>query len=339
MAQFYYTLSNKIENVLGSGLVVQPVVAPDEEGWNLINSFYLDETSQLVWVWSKEDIKHVNLRKNTNGDRVYSFSCDFCKKETWFIGSSGVTNEIVGTGDGITTDFYLSHGSGLGEAIIDLSHYKVTDENLIKSPNGTVGGYIPIVKVNGERVYERDAFETSGGNFTIDYTVGKVSFFNPPQSGHEITASYFYSPSGSGPIISLKPNSGKKIIIDFSEVQFSSDVTINDCIVQNVFLDYPVFISGQYITTLQGVKATTDAEYGHFGNYLDYTFGSHPVVPAIGGPTRGTQNSTVILRWDYIKSLELLSSLNMNLKVWTKHNRGFFGERATVTIYGLEIDE
>jgi len=272
--------------------------------------------------------------------RIYVFSVDLCKQETWYVDSTYVSGEALGVGDGITTEFELAHGSGDGEAIVDLSHGKVTDEILIAPPGGEPGGYVPVIEVDEVALQEREVYETTGGDYEIDYISGKVTFFIPPASGDSIVARYYYVPASSGPVITGGPPAGKKWIIDAAEAQFTTDVIITDTLVQNVILDYPVFDgSGNYLYTINDMKGTTDALYYNVGSYLDFSWGSHPIIPAFGGSERGLQNPTIIMRWNYLAPIELKSSLNMRIKVWTKHGRGYEGERATVALYGLEVDE
>lgn len=268
--------------------------------------------------------------------RIYIFSCDFTKKETWYVDS--VWEQDYFDADGVQTTFSLSQGSGVGSAIIDLTHGKVADEAIISSPSG--GTYAPIAKINGAVQDQREAYESSGGHYTVDHDAGEVTFFSAPPSGNTVTVEYWYSPSGHGPCILAGPSPGKKWILQSAECQFSKDVGIDDTLLQNVILDYPVMdASGNLLMVLPDQKAGQDAVYSTVGQFLDYTYGSLPVIPAFGGSPRGTTQDTILLRWDYAASLELLSSINMRMKVWTAHGRGFSGERATVTVYGVETDE
>jgi len=97
--------------------------------------------------------------------------------------------------------------------------------------------------------------------------------------------------------------------------------------------------SGNYLFTAYDQMPYPNVEYHNVGNFLDFTHGSYPIIPAFGGPVRGLSKNIHIFRWDYESSMELLSSMNMRMKIWTKHGRGYIGERATVTVYGIETDE
>lgn len=267
--------------------------------------------------------------QNATTARAYIFSPDLCKQETWYHNSVSVT-EIIGTGDNVETKFNFSHGSGLGEAIVDLSHYKVTDEQLISPPSGSEGGYVPIISVTGVQRVEREAFEQSGGDYEIDYLDGSVTFYTPPSG--EISATYYYVPSGTGPIIEGGPPSGTMWLVDAAEAQFSTNLEITDTIVQNVFTLHPTY---GWIRIPEEMGGAKDAEYGHAGNYLDYSYGSFPNIPVFGGGTRGLSNETIIFRWDYEVSITLIPGTK--IKVWTKHGRGFNGERATMVLYAKAV--
>lgn len=338
MSEYISTFSKKLKPTVSSGIVEQSVVVPDGNGWVLQGQHFIEETSQISWTWKKEALSRVISSKPNQDDfsRIYIFSCDFTKKRSWFLDSKWFTDSF--SADGVQKDFNLSRGSGNGEEIICLNHGLITDEASIISPSG--GSYIPVVKINGAIQSEREVYEEAGGHYEINYVAGKVKFYAAPPSGNTVSFEGWYSPNDVGPIIVGGPSAGKKWIIDAAEIQFSSDVEIDDTFVQNVLVNIPIFdASGNYLYTAEDVKARPDTEYLNAGNVLDYTFGSFAVVPAHGGAKRGLAKDTIILRWDYPASLELKSSLSMRFRAWTKHNRGFGGERAVVTIYGVETNE
>jgi hypothetical protein len=257
--------------------------------------------------------------------RIYSFSVNICDPTTWYVNSQYASGEIVELAATGQLEFELAHGSSEHEAIIDLRHGKVTEENLLVAPTGS---YLVDVTVNGSGRQEREEYEASGGDFEVDYLNGTLKFFEP-QYG-TIAASYYYTPSGVGPIFSVAPPSGKRWIIDAAELQVSKDFEMTDTIVQNVFLTHPIY--GR-------VKAIPDVEYKHFINFLDFTYGSYPVIPVVGSGDRAMAQDTVIMRWEYLTPLELKSSLEMELRSWAKHGRRFGGERFALAVYGLETNE
>jgi len=272
------------------------------------------------------NIPYVRSRKPDSDtfSRIYSFSVNICDPTTWHIESEYIDNLLIATASG-ETEFQTSYGSANNSAIIDLQHGKLTEENLIVAPTGS---FIPVVTVGGVQKIERECYEASGGDYEIDYLAGSIKFFEP-QSG-DVRLSCFHTPSGLGPIFITKPPAGKKWTIDSAEVQMSDDFSMGDTIVQNVFLTHPEH--GK-------IKAADDVEYKRFSNFLDFTYGSYPIIPIVGNGARAMSHSTIILRWEYLTPLELLSSLDMQLRSWSKHGRGSSGERFSVTIYGLESDE
>jgi len=282
----------------------------------------IDDATQ-VEVSNIPEVVTTKHSQNTH-NRIYSFSVDMCKRETWYVDSQYVDGAVVSSGVTGTT-FTLPYGSASGTAVLDLSHGKITEENLIVAPTGT---YLMQVYVDGALKTERECYEEFGGDFKVDYLAGELEFFTT-QSG-VITANYYYVPEWAGPRFIAKPPAGKKWIIDYAELQVSKDMVMTDTISYNVFLTHPVY---GYI------PSGPPLEYKNFGNFLDFTFGSYPSIPAMGGPTRGTTQDTVIFRWNYLAPIELKSSLEMELISWTNHQRKYDGERCVLAIYGLETDE
>jgi len=68
-----------------------------------------------------------------------------------------ITGENVGTGDGVTTTFYLAN---------------------------------PPVEEESEEIYVDGVLQTKGTDYTIDYETGQINFTTAPPSGATITANY-----------------------------------------------------------------------------------------------------------------------------------------------------
>lgn len=282
-------------------------------------------------------------------ERVYGFCINFCDKTTWYHDSTKVTDEAVGTGDGVTTEFQLAHGtsSGSGDAanerIIDLSHGKVTDENDIATADthremgsgysavGSLSGYVPIVKVDGTELSERPFGDTSGGDYTINYITGTITFASPPPNGNDVTCTYWYVGSGDGALIRLVPPSGKKYQIDKVEIQSSSDSEMSSNIIMNVYAGAPP-PSGFPVRRPTVVKSILDI--------VNYAQGSWEQIPAQGGSgARGISDAINIHRIEYISEVPLLSSMLMYMQVHLEDPVEFNGTWATVVIYGIEDPE
>ena len=187
----------------------------------------------------------------------------------------------------------------------------------------------PDIKVGGVSKTEDEPHDGPTHDFSVDYTSGIVAFSSAPTSGVEIRASYHYVPDSGGSIHCFGPPAGKKWTIEKAEAQFSKDLVINDTLMTQPFL-----------TALEiPVPGMPASEYPTAGSYLDFTYGSHPIVPAFGGATRGLQQDTIIMRWEYQSAMVFRHSDGVALKLWLKDDIPFSGERASLTVYALEEDE
>ena len=268
----------------------------------------------------------------------YSFSYDLTDQTTWYYSSAYAEDHMIGTGDGLNTIFDISDSTTNPtetRILVDMSHGKVTDEDFV--PVKTVGitnepsSWIPVVTVGGVTKTERPPFKDTGGDYIIDYENGQIQFNTAPSNGAEVKASYFYVPNQPGcSIIEYKPAAGKLWEVDIGEAQFSEDLVMNDAIMWAVFIEHPQYGDIQY------GPAT---HYQTFGNFLDFSFGSHPVIPPMGGPIRGLSKSTAILRWEYLSSIPISSNLAMKIRIWLLSDLKFDGERATFTLYAREVDD
>lgn len=262
----------------------------------------------------------VRTRKMGAGvGRVWAISYNWCDRTTWYDQAVYVSEEVVGVGNGVLGLFSLDHGN-----VIDLSHGKVFEEDLIVAPSSSA--WSPEITVDGVPQTERVPFASSGGDYSIDYETGDITFHTVPGLGDEIKASYYYNPDTTGnSLIELGPAPGKKWSIDRAEVQFSKDVGITDTIIWEI--------------RAGGFLVSPATKYKTLGDYLDTSYGSFPEFPAMGGAARGLTQPTVLLRWEYVASIEILSSLGLKVAVYLENDIPFTGERATFTLYAAEEDE
>lgn len=263
---------------------------------------------------------HVHSAKYATGEggaaRIYAITHNWCDKTTWWYSSVQVINEAVGTGDGSVDVFNLDH-----DHVIDLEHGKFTDEDDIPDYED----YLLVVKVDGVEQTKRSSFETSGGDYVIDYAEGTLTFADPPPDGDAITASYWYSPTTAGnSVMEFIIPAGKIWCVCASEMQFSKDVIMNDTLTFGAYIG----------ETLVGPKT----RHKTIGAFLDLSYGSFSVIPAIGGSARGMAQDTVLLRVDYHTMDVLPGDLGVVLKAWAEGDNEFGGERATATLYIIEKD-
>jgi len=282
--------------------------------------------TQPVSISNKPDVQ---IRK-PDGSRAYIFGVDFCNQKTWFNVSTNVTNEAVGTGDGATTVFNLAHGSNAvaGEAILDLTRGLITDDHLMAPPGGAVGGYVPVVTVDGVTQVMREPYEATGGDYTLNFDTGVITFYVAPADTLVITATYYYVPVGVGPLLQAGPPAGKKWTIDKAEAQISADFATDDWFTDTIVMNV-------FYAPYNASDPAYEVRYYNVGNLLDYAAGSFVEYPAVAGQ-RGVTKPTQIFRWEYQTPITLYP--DYELRAWTAHGRALGAERATVVMYVLEED-
>lgn len=273
----------------------------------------------------------INIKPGYLADRLWVFSQDLCDKCTWFGDAVRVVDEAAGVGTGVQTAFPLAHGS-----VIDVTHGRISDEDKLV-PTAAQGGasYALEIKVDGVAQTEREFGEVAGGDYEVDYDTGIVTFFVPPVLAAVITASYFYSPANAGSVMYIRPPAGKKFILTDVEVQFAKDIVISSEVQVGIYTYNPALGAPP-------AKFLYPPSFSRFKRVIDYvnwTRGSFPIIPAFGGATRGFLQDIIQLRFEYRSTVELKSSLGMEIRIWLKNHQPLAGEQATFTYYGLMENE
>jgi hypothetical protein len=121
------------------------------------------------------------------------------------------------------------------------------------------------------------------------------------------------------------PDTGKRIDVEGAEVQFAKNISFTD------FIEFEAWAYNPYdLPNKVCVEKTT---YKRMTNFIDEALGCFPVIPAIGGSERGTQNEVFGLPFRYGTMRSLRSSQGVELRVRLKNNTPFGGEHATATFY------
>jgi hypothetical protein len=293
----------------------------------------------------------VFARKPAGTIRSYGFGVNFCDRTTWLTLAQQVVAEAVGTGDGAATNFSLAHGDTplAGERILDLYHGKIADEDNLPAPkdptgtaapagyfhttpgNGSVSGYKVIVKVAGVEKTERKYAKTSGGDYTLNYVTGQITFAAAPADAAAVTATYWYVPAtyAQQGLVSIRPPVGKKWIINKVEVQYSKTTELTDTVLVGVFDN-----NGNALARPTKLKNIRDI--------ISWTNGAFPEIAAHGGALRGITAAVIIQRWDYESAIELFNLgtptnyVPYELRVWLDEGVEATGEWMSVVFYGLE---
>lgn len=259
------------------------------------------------------------------GAEVIYATHNFCDPTTWYSESLRITYAgLTDSGNGLT--FTSGHPNW-----IDMTHGKVMDEDAVAEESAPTHKYGVSIKVNGVVKAQRAPFATEGGDYTVDYVTGSVTFFES-QAGQSVQASYSYA---NGSTWILRPSAGKQLKIEQAEAQFSENLVMNDTIRFGAWGLADVF-APQLVPsplppgTLIELQTT---RYSRLDQIIDEALGSYPVVPAIGGTSRGNSTARYGFPFRYGSVRVLTSAAGMELRVRLESNMAYGGDRATATFY------
>jgi len=254
---------------------------------------------------------------------VTIYSHDWTDRTTWYSESARIVDEIA-TDSGDHLVYTLAHGS-----VIDTYHGLFTGEDYLKDASGN--SYRAVVKVDDAVKVEQDPHYATGGDYTINYATGAITFLSAQNPAHEVKVTYNHAVT-SGFIV--KPAIGKKLIIDVAEVQFSDDVVPTDTVIFQ-----PQGYAGVFAPQL-GLPPTTllplgdPVKYKSMSDYQNDALRAYPMYQPIGGSGwRGMPKGVAIYDWDYLREKTLYSSYGMQIHISLEHDEPFGGYYGTATFY------
>lgn len=231
------------------------------------------------------------------GDAATIGTHDFSKKQTWYQNSVLVSGEVLTTTDNLVF-------SSVHTFWIDLTHSLMYDEDVINS----TGTYTPVIKID-------DVVQTSG--FTINYSTGGVTF-SSSVSG-VVTANYYYATTS---YFAVKPKTGKVLAIKAAEVQFTTDVVINDSFVFEAwFKSHPTYGTMAIPGTRIAYKSPKD--------FMTACNEGQGLIPAWGGMV----NDTHVFPFKYARPKPVKYSQYIEIRVYLLTHQPITGEYATGTFY------
>lgn len=281
-----------------------------------------DDGKEVVTVWP------------TEGSKITFYTPNWADRTTWFYRAERVVDEEAICDDpGTYTTYSVSH-----QNLIDAYHGKISGEDFLTDAQGNT--YRVTVKVDDVEAVERDPHYGTGGDYTIDYVAGTITFLSALEETNIITVTYHYE-NGSEWV--LAPEPGKVLKIRKVEVQFSQDLVLTDSI---LFQPYgPVEIWAPSLVD-NPYPAGTMLPLGNpdvlktINDYINDANGAFPSIPAIGGDGwRGTQVPTHIFQWDYQTVTDVRSSLGVEVRIKLQHDAPFGGSCTTATFYCLAEDD
>lgn len=261
--------------------------------------------------------------EKTNQSRITFYSPNWCDKTTWYPTSVYVASETVSLDDS-DGYYHLAH-----PYVIDSYHGKITTEDSLKDSSGH--SYRVAVKVNGATKTEQDPHYGTGGDYLVDYVDGYIMPISwTPVDSDTLVATYHYAISAS---VTISPASGKQLLINMAECQFSTDVIMNDTATFTVN-GYAGVFAPQLGYPYNTLIPLTSFKYKTMNDLFNDACRSYPVYPPLGGAGwRGMSCPSTVLDWDYVSATTLNSASGMQVVITLDHNAEFGGTYATVTFY------
>ena len=236
----------------------------------------------------------------TEGTKKTFFSYNFTDPCSWYQQSVLVEDEtLTDSGDHIIYEMSNTN-------IIDLQHGRLSDENNISN----VSNYYVTVEVDSVE-------KTEDIDYTIDYESGEITFSSALSGTETVIATYHYE---NGSEFKIVPNFGKYIRIIASEAQFSKNVSITDTTLFQIYVDDQLYKSNAY-------KNAKD--------YINSANNGVGEIPAFGELIQ----PVLVFPWNYPASVDIKSSLSMDLRIKLENDEPFIGELATLALYCLIENE
>jgi hypothetical protein len=284
--------------------------------------------------------------KTTNDSRIIAtvikregpkntfISPNWCDKTTWHPASIYVPGETA-TDSGDHTTYNLAHSN-----VIDVYHGKITFEDFLKDADDH--SYRVVVKVNNVAKTEQDPHYGTGGDYTINYADGEITFLSALQPTDVVTVDYHYADSS---LFLIKPFVGKNLIVDSVEVQCSEDIIMNDSFIfqayglVEAFAPY-LMLPPYNIPAGTLIPLGDPLIYKTLRDIINDCNRSYPAYPALGGSNwRALGKSSYIFTWDYpVGSTILYSAYGMELRIKIEHDAPCGGAFVAATLYATSED-
>jgi len=266
-------------------------------------------------------------------------SHNFSDKCTWFGDSVRVNDEVLSdSGDGLI--FVSAH-----ENWIDMSSGRMHRDDLwvmmqqLSHPEDP-HGYQVVIKIDGVVAIMREPYETSGGDYEVNWDEGKIEFFGD-QSGKIVTASYNYATTSNFYLRPFYP--GNVLIVEDVEADLSEDSIMTDTICYG----------GWHYEDDQSICDGV-IKYKRTSQIAAEAKGNFPILVAVGATevekqiadikefrrkSRGMKYSCQAIPFKYATARYILSSNQSEVRVYTEHHRAMIGESVTITFYCTEKSE
>ncbi len=268
------------------------------------------------------------------------YTHDWANKCTWYQKAVRVVDEVPSVVTPLLVyDLANTH-------IIDTYHGLITGEDALTDSSGN--SFRVVVKVNSVEQTEQDPHLGSGGDYTIDYVAGRITFTSALGAGATVEVTYHYADTASGGSeFRIVPAANKILKIEFVEVQFSADIVVTDTIRFQMYGYVDVF-APQLLTTASPpgpyppgtqIPIGDPVVYKTMQDYMNDAVRAYPAYPQMGGVGwRGLVDDVHVFDWDYVSGTEMFANYGMELRISMDHDLAFTGSYATATFYGFSRD-
>jgi len=198
--------------------------------------------------------------EKTSASKANFFSHDWSDPTTWYQSSIRIVDETL-TDQGAHTTYGFAHTN-----VIDLYHGLLHQEDYILDAGGFT--YRVAVKVNGTAKAEQDPHYGSGGDYTINYAAGTLTFLSALQPGDAVTATYHYATNS---VFTITPATGKALSVQLVECQFSADIVMTDSIVFQPYGFVESFAPQYAYWTTTGTTSFTNGSTAITGSGTTFT--------------------------------------------------------------------
>jgi len=294
----------------------------------------MDLRTKMPISTGREDSSGVSILANRKPDapKLTHITPNWCDKTTWYPASTYVEDEEA-TDSGDHTTYNLDN-----QYVIDIYHGKITFEDFLLDSEGR--SYRVTVKVDDVVKQEQDPHTGSGGDYTVNYAAGTITFLSALTGTETVEATYHYAADST---YIIAPTAGKKLMIEKVEVQFASNIVMND-----TFLFQPYGLVDVFAPQLMpGIPSGTKIplgdplKYKTLGDLLNDSNHAYPSYPAVGGSNwRALKQAAYVFSWDYdVGATMLFSSYGMEVRVSLEHNAVCDGAFATAAFYCTSENE
>lgn len=258
------------------------------------------------------------------GKRLTRISPNFCDQTTWYYDSTKVTGmPLADSGDQLTYN-------GTGAPWVDNYHGKYYEEDQLVTKDGDVPRMV--VYVNGVVQVEQDPHLGSGGDYTVDYAAGTITFLSARQPADIVTADVWTTNSS---MWIFRPHDGYKARLIWVEVQYSEDVALRDTIIYQAYAYNPNDLPNKVPVGLPSI-------YKSMWDFISESNRSYPqIMPTTASSPswRDVTQKVNVMVWDFRATVDLLSSQGAELRVFLEHDVPHDGALATVAFYAVETSE